>query len=46
LRSRRPYRRALEIKEVLSLMKKETGGAFNPFLVDNFIRSMHSALSE
>jgi len=46
LRSRRPYRRALEIKEVLSLIKKETGSAFNPFLVDNFIRSMHSALSE
>jgi len=46
LRSRRPYRRSLEIKEVLSLMKKDSGGAFNPFLVDNFIRSMHTALSE
>lgn len=46
LRSRRPYRRSLEVKDVLSLMKRDAGGAFNPVLVDNFIRSMHKALSE
>jgi HD-GYP domain-containing protein (c-di-GMP phosphodiesterase class II) len=46
LRSRRPYRQALEIKEVLALMKGDIGGAFNPVLLDNFIRSIHVALSE
>jgi HD-GYP domain-containing protein (c-di-GMP phosphodiesterase class II) len=46
LRSARPYRKGLEIKEVLALMKKEVGRAFDPFLLDNFIRRMHKALSE
>ncbi len=46
LRSRRPYRKALEIKEVLGLMKRDAGGAFSPVLLDNFIRSIHGALSE
>ena len=45
LRSRRPYRKALEIREVLSLMKRDAGGAFNPVLLNNFMRSMHAALS-
>lgn len=46
LRSRRPYRRALEIKEVLGLMQAEGEGVFNPFLFGNFVRSMHKVLSE
>ncbi len=46
LRSQRPYRKALEVKEVLALIKKDAGSAFNPFLVDNFLRSMQAALSE
>jgi HD-GYP domain-containing protein (c-di-GMP phosphodiesterase class II) len=46
LRSRRPYRKALEIREVLGLMKRDSGTAFNPVLLDNFMRSMHRALSE
>lgn len=46
LRSRRPYRRALEIKEVLMLMKTEAEGLFNPFLFSNFIRAMHKAMSD
>lgn len=46
LRSMRPYRRELEIKEVLSIMMRESGKMFNPFLLDNFIRSIHIALSE
>ncbi len=46
LRSRRPYRRALEIKEVLTLMKTEAEGLFSPFLFNNFIRAMHKAMSE
>jgi HD-GYP domain-containing protein (c-di-GMP phosphodiesterase class II) len=46
LRSRRPYRKALEIKEVLALMRRDSGVAFNPVLLDNFMRSMHKAVSE
>jgi HD-GYP domain-containing protein (c-di-GMP phosphodiesterase class II) len=46
LRSRRPYRRALEIKEVLALMQTEGEGVFNPFLFGNFVKSMHKVLSE
>lgn len=46
LRSARPYRKGLEIKETLPLMKKEVGRAFNPFLLDNFIRRMNKALSD
>lgn len=45
LRSHRPYRRSLEIKEVLSIMKKDAESAFNPDLLDHFVRSMHKALS-
>ncbi|MBE0426629.1 MAG: HD domain-containing protein [Nitrospirae bacterium] len=45
LRSRKPYKGALEIKEALSLMKTKDEGLFNPFLIDNFIRSIHLALS-
>jgi HD-GYP domain-containing protein (c-di-GMP phosphodiesterase class II) len=44
LRSRRPYKRDLEIKEILVLMKKNSGREFNPFLVDNFLRIMMMAL--
>ncbi len=44
LRSRRPYKRDLEIKEILVLMKKNSGREFNPFLVDNFSRIMMVAL--
>jgi HD-GYP domain-containing protein (c-di-GMP phosphodiesterase class II) len=46
LRSRRPYRKAMDIKEVLALMKGEPEGTFNQFLLDNFIRRMHSALTQ
>ncbi len=46
LRSKRPYRRELEVKEVLSIMTRESGKMFNPFLLDNFIRSINIALSE
>jgi HD-GYP domain-containing protein (c-di-GMP phosphodiesterase class II) len=46
LSSRRPYRRELVIKEVISIMKKETNGAFNPVLLDNFMRAIHAALAE
>ena len=45
LRSNRPYRKGMEIKEIFVLMKKSEGRDFNPFLVDNFIRLMQSALS-
>lgn len=33
-------------KKVLVLMKREAGRAFNPFLLDAFIGSIHKALSE
>jgi HD-GYP domain-containing protein (c-di-GMP phosphodiesterase class II) len=46
LRSKRPYRRELEIKEILALMTKDSGKVFNAFLLDNFMRTMHTALSE
>lgn len=46
LRSRRPYRESLHMRDVLMLMKRESGTAFNPVLLDHFIRSMLRALSE
>jgi HD-GYP domain-containing protein (c-di-GMP phosphodiesterase class II) len=46
LRSRRSYRRSLEINEVLTIMKSDSEGAFNPLLLDNFIRGIHVALSK
>jgi response regulator RpfG family c-di-GMP phosphodiesterase len=45
LRSSLPGKRALHIKDALIKMKTEDEGLFNPFLIDNFIRSMHLALS-
>jgi HD-GYP domain-containing protein (c-di-GMP phosphodiesterase class II) len=46
LRSSMGYKKALDLKEVLVKMKMEDEGLFNPFLIDNFIRSLHLALSE
>ena len=44
LRSTRPYRKGLEIKEILSIMEKDTARAFNPFLLENFMRRMDKEL--
>ena len=44
LRSSRPYRKGLEIKEILPIMRKDTAHAFNPFFLENFIRKMYKAL--
>lgn len=46
LRSSRPYRRSLDVKEILALMKKDAGKDFNPFLRDNFARLLLLALSK
>ena len=46
LRSWRPYRKSLETKEVLVLMKKNAGTDFNPLLVDNFTRAFLKATAE
>jgi len=46
MRSRRPYRRELETKEILSLMKTKAGTEFNPLLLDNFLRIMVLTLKE
>ena len=46
LRSTRPYRKSLGIIEILRLMKKESASAFNPFLLENFIRRMHKTTSQ
>ncbi|TNF53592.1 HD domain-containing protein [bacterium] len=46
LRSWRPYRKSLETKEVLVLMKKNAGTDFNPLLVDNFTRAFLKATSK
>ena len=45
LRITRPHQRALDLKEVLVTMKTKDPGLFNPFLIDNFIRSIYLALS-
>ena len=45
LRSSRPYRKGLEIKETLKIMKKDAKSAFNPFLLENFIRRMAQVLN-
>lgn len=45
LRSHRPYRESLNTEEVIAMMRKGRGKDFNPFLLDNFIRSIHMALS-
>ena len=34
LRSRRSYRRSLEINEVLTIMKSDSEGSFNPLLLE------------
>jgi response regulator RpfG family c-di-GMP phosphodiesterase len=46
LRSWRPYRKSLETKEVLVLMKKNAGTDYNPLLVDNFTRAFLTATSK
>ncbi|MEK7307266.1 MAG: HD domain-containing phosphohydrolase, partial [Nitrospirota bacterium] len=45
LRSKRPYKKDWEIKEILALMKQNAGKDFNPFLVDNFSRTIMKALN-
>jgi len=44
LRSVRPYRKDLETREVLLIMKKDSGRAFNPVLLNNFMRRLNEAL--
>jgi HD-GYP domain-containing protein (c-di-GMP phosphodiesterase class II) len=39
------YGSALNVKDALITMKTKDEGLFNPFLIDNFIRSIHLALS-
>jgi HD-GYP domain-containing protein (c-di-GMP phosphodiesterase class II) len=46
LRSWRPYRKSLDTKEVLVLMKKNAGTDFNPMLVDNFVRAFLTAMAK
>jgi len=46
LRSWRPYRKSLDTREVLVLMKKNAGTDFNPMLVDNFVRAFLTALAK
>jgi HD-GYP domain-containing protein (c-di-GMP phosphodiesterase class II) len=45
LRSKRPYRASVDIKEVLTIMKTEANGVFNPVLLDSFIQGIHLAFS-
>ena len=45
LRNTTPQQKALDLKQTLVAMKTKDPGLFNPFLVDNFIRSIHLALS-
>jgi hypothetical protein len=45
LRNSRTFSGGLDIKEALMKMKTEDEGLFNPFLINNFLRSIHLALS-
>ena len=38
MRSRRPYQEPRPQRVILELLKKQTGTAFNPFLVENFVK--------
>ncbi len=46
MRSWRPYRHSWQTKDIITIMKKHSGTDFNPFLLDNFIRMLHTALSQ
>lgn len=45
LMSAKPDGRTIEMDEALYLMRTKDEGLFNPFLINNFVRSMHLALS-
>jgi HD-GYP domain-containing protein (c-di-GMP phosphodiesterase class II) len=45
LRKKFSSKKALDLKEMLMTIKAGDPGLFNPFLVDNFIRSIHLSLS-
>ncbi len=45
LRSARPYKRGLEMKEIFPLMQKDSVRAFNPFLLKNFMYRVHKTLA-
>ena len=40
LRTERPYRKAMEIPKIVSIMKEGIGTDFNPLLIDNFMRTL------
>jgi HD-GYP domain-containing protein (c-di-GMP phosphodiesterase class II) len=46
LRSHRPYRRSLSTAEVLGIMQKDSGSAFNPGLLRRFIELMLMAAAQ
>ncbi len=46
LRSRRPYRESMDLKDIIVLIKKGIDKDFNPFLVDNFNRLLQVALTQ
>ena len=45
LRSTTHDKKYPDIKEVLNIMKINNGGIYNPYLIDNFVRTMNLALS-
>ena len=45
LRSRRPYRESMELKDIFVIMRQGAGTDFNPSLLDNFISSIERTLS-
>lgn len=40
MRSRRPYQAPKSVDVIIKILHKECGGAFNPMLVDNFVRML------
>jgi len=46
LRSHRPYRRSLELAEIIGIMQKDSGRGFNPGLLRRFSQLMMKAAAE
>ncbi len=43
LRTDRPYRKSLDLPVIVGLLNDSSGKDFNPFIVENFIRSLNKA---
>ena len=46
MRSRRPYLEPKPVSLIISILKKDSGTAFHPLLVENFLKIIEPTLSE